>query len=121
MAALTKARTTPRREPGSHYDPVAANAVIHSGALLVLNATDYAEPATKAAGLRVRGVAEHSSNNATGADGAGDVTSRTGVFRFHNAGDINRSHIGNPPHTSPMTRRCRRMPPAVLQWGKSTT
>ena len=95
MTALTKARTTPRRDPGSHHDPVAAGVVIHSGALLVLNATHYAEPATQATGLRVRGVAEHSSNNATGGNGAGDITSRTGAFRFHNAGDIDRANIGD--------------------------
>ena len=95
MAALTKPRTTTRREPGSHHDPVAAGVVIHSGALIALNGASFAVPATKATNLRVRGVAEHSSNNATGADGAGDIASRTGAFRFHNNGDINRSHIGD--------------------------
>lgn len=94
MSALTKPRTTVRRDPGSHYDPVAAGVVIHSGALLVLNAANYAQPATLATGLRVRGVAEHASNNATGVDGAGHITTRTGVFRFHNAGDISRTEIG---------------------------
>jgi hypothetical protein len=95
MTALTTNRNTPRRAQGSHVDPIAAGAVIHSGALIVLNATHYAEPATAAAGLRVRGVANHPANNATGADGAGDITTLNGAHRFANAGDIDRSHIGS--------------------------
>ncbi len=94
MAALTKNRNTQRRAQGSHVDPVAAGAVIYSGALVVLNATHYAQPATAAAGLRVRGVADHAVNNVAGADGAGSVTTKNGAHLFANAGDIDRSHIG---------------------------
>ncbi len=94
MAALTTNRNTIRRAQGSHVDPVAAGAVIFSGALVVLNATSFAEPATAATGLRVRGVAEHASNNVAGINGAGVITTKVGAHRFANAGDIDRSHIG---------------------------
>lgn len=95
MAGLTKNRTTKRRSPGEHSDPVAASVQIFSGALVVLNATHYAAPASKAAGLRVRGVAVHPSDNRTGVDGAGAIDTQTGVFKFKNLGDITRQHIGS--------------------------
>lgn len=95
MAALTKDRPTKRRAQGSHSDPVAGGANIYSGALVVLNATHFAAPATAATGLRVRGVAVHASNNSTGTDGDGVIQTHTGTHFFHNAGDINRSHIGS--------------------------
>lgn len=100
MAALTKDRPTKRRAQGSHSDPVAAAAVIFSGALVVLNATHFAEPATAATGLRVRGVATHPSNNSTGADGNGTIETKTGAHFFKNAGDVDRSHIGSIAYIS---------------------
>ncbi|WP_420555186.1 hypothetical protein [Neptuniibacter marinus] len=95
MAALTKDRPTKRRAQGSHSDPVAAGKNIFSGALVVLNATDYAEPATAATGLRVRGVAIHPSNNSNGVNGDGTIVTNTGAHLFKNAGDIDRSDIGS--------------------------
>ncbi|SIS87951.1 hypothetical protein [Neptunomonas antarctica] len=95
MSALTTNRNTQRRAQGSHVDPVAAGVVIHSGALIVLNATSFAQPATVATGLRIRGVAEHASNNVAGGDGAGNVVTRMGSHFLANAGDIDRSHIGS--------------------------
>lgn len=95
MAALTKNRPTKRRAQGSHSDPVASSVNIFSGALVVLNATGFAQPATAASGLRTRGVAVHPSNNSTGVDGAGTIATNTGAHFFKNAGDIDRSHIGS--------------------------
>ncbi|WP_293266748.1 hypothetical protein [Neptunomonas sp.] len=100
MSALTTNRNTLRRAQGSHVDPVAAGAVIHSGALIVLNATSFAQPATAAAGLRIRGVAEHASNNVAGADGAGSIVTKVGAHFLANAGDIDRSHIGSTAYIS---------------------
>lgn len=94
MAALTKNRTTQRRVPGTHSDPVAANVQIFGGALVVLNATHFAAPATKATGLRARGVAVHPSDNRNGIDGAGVIETQTGAFKFKNLGDVTRQHIG---------------------------
>lgn len=94
MAALTKDRNTKNRANGLHADPAAAGAQVFSGALVVLNATNYAEPATAASGLRVRGVAVRACNNSSGGDGDGTVHTRAGTHFFHNAGDIDRSHIG---------------------------
>lgn len=95
MAALTQNRNTPNRTPGSHVDPVASGAQIYSGALVVLNSSNHAEPATKATGLRVRGVAQHPCNNLGGPDAAGSVTTRIGSHLLANAGDITRAHIGS--------------------------
>ena len=98
MAALTKNRTTRRRDTRSFNDPVAAGVQIHAGALIVLNAAGFAEPATTATGLRVRGVAQHPSDNRTGADGAGAVDSLPGAHLFKNSGDITRADIGSNAH-----------------------
>ncbi|QEW05651.1 hypothetical protein [Nitrincola iocasae] len=94
MTALNKNRPTPRRLPGQHVDPVAGSVQIFSGALVVLNATHFAAPATAATGLRTRGVAVDASDNRTGSNGDGFITTQTGPHRFINAGDITREHIG---------------------------
>jgi len=49
--------------------PVAAGAVIFKGALVALNVAGFAVPATKAADLRVIGVARKGVDNSDGQDG----------------------------------------------------
>lgn len=95
MTALAADRNTPQRDGDFLNDPVAANAKIYAGSLVVLNATGYAAPGTLAAGLIARGRADEQVDNTGGADGAVNVDVRAGVFSFANAGDITRAHIGD--------------------------
>ncbi|UJX43042.1 hypothetical protein K9F62_10335 [Desulfovibrio sp. JY] len=96
MAALTKDRNTPRRKGKIVVHPVAAGAVFFVGALAVLNATGYAEPATTATGKKGLGRATGAVSNATGADGAAFVEVERGVFAFDNDGTdtVTRAHVG---------------------------
>ena len=94
MAALPKDRQTRKRRQGSHSDLIATGVQVFAGSIVVLNATGFAAPATAAAGLRTRGIADHGADNRNGADGAGVVKSMTGAHLLSNAGDINQSHIG---------------------------
>lgn len=96
MTALTKDRIAPRRVGEDVVDPVAANAVVYVGALVVLNATGYAAPGSTSTTLTARGVAEEAVDNTGGADGDLTVKLRRGVFRFTNDGGdpIDRTHIG---------------------------
>lgn len=95
--ALTKDRDTQRRD-GDHYsDPVAAATRIHAGALVALDASGNAVPATATATQRTRGVAQEAVDNSAGAAGDKRVLIRRGVFRFTNSagGDlIARADIG---------------------------
>lgn len=52
---------------------VAANAVIHYGAIVATNASGFLVPASDTAGLNVVGIAEQAADNTGGADGAIDV------------------------------------------------
>lgn len=76
MAALTADRNTPFKDGESIAVPVAANAVIHAGALVVADATGYAAPGSAATTLTYLGRAESAVDNAGGADGAKTVTVR---------------------------------------------
>ncbi len=97
MAALTKDRNTKERAGVDFVDPVAAGKTIHAGALVVLNATGYAEPGSTATGLTARGRAEDAADNASGADGDISVRVKKGVFLFanHGADAVDRTHIGS--------------------------
>lgn len=94
MTALTKDRNTPRREGDEYNHPVAANAVIYAGALVVLDAARNAAPGSTATGLVAAGRAEEAVDNTGGAAGDKTVQVRTGVFRFANDGSISRANIG---------------------------
>jgi len=107
MAALTAARNT--KQLGvvkAVLDdlelPQAATKVIYQGALVVLNASGYAEPGTSATGKTAAGVAmlnpNTGSQDSTGlSNGDLKVRVRQGTFRFNNssAGDaIARANVG---------------------------
>jgi hypothetical protein len=97
MAALTAERYQTRRDAKEYSDPVAAATKIWAGAIVVLNASGDAAPASTATGLIARGVAKETVDN-TGAAGDLNVTSRPGVFRFANsagADEITRAEIGD--------------------------
>jgi len=82
--ALTKDRNTKYRRGEDVSDPVAANAKIFTGALVVLGATGFAQPGSAATGLKARGIAQEYVDNTGGADGDVFVALRKGVFNFKN-------------------------------------
>ena len=94
MAALTKDRNTPRREGKNFFFPVAAGKVFFVGALAVLNATGYAEPATTATGKKGLGRVTEAVSNASGADGATLVAVERGLFAYANDGTVTLAHVG---------------------------
>lgn len=81
MTALTADRMTPERTATFRQVPVAANARIFAGALLVLQA-GVAKPGFAATGLIPLGRAERRVDNTGGADGALMADVRSGTFRF---------------------------------------
>lgn len=84
MVALTSDFDCPNIEGKFRSVPVAANAVIYAGALVVLNA-GVAEPGVTATGLVTLGRAEHQANNSGGAAGSINVRVRRGVFLWNNS------------------------------------
>jgi len=91
--ALSAARDTPMRTGELLAASVASNTTLYAGAMVALNATGYAVPASDATGLKVLGRCEASVVNA-GADGAAIVTIRRGVFRWANGDTFTRADIG---------------------------
>lgn len=81
---LTRDRNTPERAGDILVLPVAGNAVIHAGALVVINA-GYAAPGSTAANLRSAGRADEAVDNTGGADGAQSIRVRRGVFKWKNS------------------------------------
>ncbi|MDI3259689.1 MAG: hypothetical protein QJR02_08335 [Sinobacteraceae bacterium] len=98
MTALAADRITARRIGAQHEDPVAAGKVLYVGALAVLDAAGNLAPATAATGLTARGVVQEAVDNSAGAAGAVTGKTATGVFRFANAGDVDRTFIGKPAY-----------------------
>jgi|APLak6261664116_1056043.scaffolds.fasta_scaffold10739_2 hypothetical protein len=93
--ALNKDRNTPERDGVDVVHPVAGTKKIYAGALVVLNATGYAEPGSTATTLTAAGRAEEQVDNSSGADGALTIKVRRGVFRFSNHTDaVTRTEIG---------------------------
>lgn len=93
MTALAK--NTPRTRVGQgerFSDPVAANAVIHSGSLVALDAAGDATPATPT-GTVMRGVALSEADNETGDAGDTSVLTERGPFVVANDGSLDRTHI----------------------------
>lgn len=98
MAALTEARTTPKRDGKTFSRGVAATKKIFEGSLVCLSATGYATPGAVATTLIADGLALKTVDNTAGADGALTVEVERGTFRFANsaAGDaITRAEIGD--------------------------
>lgn len=88
MAALTSDKNRLKRgqRPPSQVYPVAANAVIHYGAIVCLNASGYLVPGADTAGLRCVGVAEEAADNTGGADGDLEVLVFRGVAKVSTSG-----------------------------------
>lgn len=90
MSALSADRNTPRVERGTRVFPVAAAAVLFTGAQAALNAAGNAVPVTAAVGLKGIGRVEKRADNSGGAAGAINVEVTIGTFRFNNSagGDL---------------------------------
>lgn len=63
---------------------VAAGQEIRQGTMVALNASGYAVPASKAAGLVIAGVAQERTDNRLGEDGTEVVAVRRGAFVMGN-------------------------------------
>jgi len=87
MSALTADRNTPYKDGECLPVPVAADAVIYAGAIVVANAAGYAAPGSTATTLTYLGRAEHSVDNTDGANGAKSiVVRRKKAFKWANSG-----------------------------------
>lgn len=98
MTALAKDRDTRRRDGVRRTPGVAANAVIHAGAIVVRNAGGFAAPASTALGLHALGIAQDAIDNTGGVDGANSVDVDAGVYQVANsaaADEITAADIGN--------------------------
>lgn len=87
MTALTQDREPLYKYGDTKAYPVAAGVVIYVGALVCLNASGYAVPASDTAGLVFAGVSMQRADNSTGAAGAITVrVYRRGLFQFNASG-----------------------------------
>jgi len=85
--ALTADRNTPMKDGELIAVPVAANAVIHAGALVAANATGFAVPGSVATTLTYLGRADEAADATGYADGIATVQVRRGkAFKFKNSG-----------------------------------
>ncbi|MEG1931298.1 MAG: hypothetical protein RR131_09180 [Anaerovorax sp.] len=80
--------------------PVAAGKNIFEGAMVAINATGYAVPASAAINLKVAGRAETAADNRTGADGETFVNIKRSVFIWENdsvaANKVTSAHLLAP-------------------------
>lgn len=95
--ALTSDRNTPMKDTASLPVPVAANAHIRAGALVVANSSGYAAPGSTATTLTCLGRAECEVDNTGGANGAKTVVvRRKKAFKWANSGTdlVGQSSLG---------------------------
>lgn len=103
MAALTKARRTPRwlNPVGVEAEyGVKAGTTIWAGAMVALDATGFAVPAADTAGLVPVGIAQETvASPSTDSDGDRPVRTREGIYRLDqtatNANRFTRADIGD--------------------------
>ena len=86
MTALSASRTPEQIKGHLVSLPVAASVLIYAGALVMMDSSGNAKPATAATGLVAIGVADGYVDNSSGSAGDVDVTIRTGIFAFKNSG-----------------------------------
>ena len=97
MSALTADRNTPWKRAELIPVPVAVNARIYAGALVVANATGFAVPGSTATTLTYLGRAEVAADNTGGSDGAKVVqVRRLRAFKFanHGADPVTQAELG---------------------------
>ncbi len=91
--ALSADRDIPSR-PGEEFEyPCAASKTFYAGALVVLDSSGNAEPATAATGKIAAGVAQEYLVSTSAA--AETIKVRSGTFRFVNGETITKAHIGD--------------------------
>lgn len=98
MVAATQNRNTPTRAGHLRGHPAAAGSIGFAGAIAVMNASGYAEPASTATGLIALGVYHEGVDNSAGADGDENAIIERGYFRFANSSgtdEITRAAIGS--------------------------
>lgn len=83
MTALTGPRLVSEKAGVTSTSPMAADAVIHAGAIVAMDA-GVSKPGLTKAGLIVLGVASESVDNTGGAAGAKSVTTERGTFHCAN-------------------------------------
>lgn len=93
--ALSADRNTPRRAGDQFEYPVAASALIYAGALVALDTSGNAEPASLATGKIICGVAEEAADNSDGSAGDIKVKVRAGVFGMLKQGTVDKTSIGD--------------------------
>lgn len=96
MTAMIQERNTTRREGDKFTFPVAATALVFTGAMVAVNASGLAEPGKTATGLQGVGVAQETVDNQAGADGERSVTVRRGCFLMKMLGGdpVTRADVG---------------------------
>lgn len=90
-------RNTPMKDGELISVPVAANAVINAGHIVVANASGYAAPGSVATTLTYLGRADESVDNTGGANGATEIlVRRKKAFKFANSGTdaVSQSAVG---------------------------
>lgn len=95
---LTGSRNTPHKDAELLPFPVAANAKIYGGAMVVADATGFAAPGSTSLTVKYIGRAEDNVDNTGGAAGAKTVfVRRKKVFKWANAvGDpVTQADVGN--------------------------
>jgi len=100
-AALTADRATPRRDGATINVGVAATTKIYAGAMIAINASEYAVPAAASIANAVIGRAEEYVDNSAGTDGAKTITIGTGIYRY-----ANHSGIGNAISDNDIGKPC---------------
>lgn len=99
MAALTADRNTPARSGSVREPPVKAATKIYAGAMVAVDASGWAVPASTSATLKVIGRAESAVDNSGGANGDQRVRVGSGIYRYGNSasGDlIALKDVGSP-------------------------
>lgn len=85
MSVLTQDRSTPRLAGDMREGDVAANALIHAGAIVVRGADGFLREGQEGAGLVGVGCAEERVDNRGGVDGDKQLSYRSGIFRYANS------------------------------------
>jgi hypothetical protein len=96
--ALSADRNTPRRDGVQFEYPCAASKTFYVGAIVVLDSSGNAEPATAATGKIGVGVCQEALVSTTAA--AEKVKVRSGVFRLVNGESITKAHIGDAAYAN---------------------
>lgn len=93
MTALSADRDSSRRDGVDYAYPCAASKTFYTGAIVFLDTSGNAEPASTATGKICAGVAQAGLTSTSAA--AEKVKVKSGVFRFVNGESITKAHIGD--------------------------